>query len=151
MLEEWSLFLAEYRRRGGVCIMEGHGWQPMAEFMHLAGYPQRDVIGFCDDVASIISPLNPIVIYYSNEDVANHLERLEQLRGREWVELMEERDTLHHGLKKFGGSLLRFWREWAVLQEVIFSRCPFPKLRIRNPHGDWEGTYMSIRRFLQIE
>jgi hypothetical protein len=150
MLEEWSLFLAQRERRREVCLMEGHGWQPMAEFMYLAGYPRQTVINFCDDIASIISPLNPVVVYYAHEDIAQHLERVEQLRGRQWVAFMEDRDTMHHGLKEFGGSLLRFWSEWALLQDEIFSRCSFPKLGIGNPHDNWDATYTRILSFLQV-
>jgi hypothetical protein len=131
--------------------MEGHGWQPMAEFMYLAGYSQQAVISFCEEVAAIISSLNPVVVYYAHDDVANHIERIEQLRGRQWISFMEDRDTMHHGLNMFGGNLLQFWSGWAVLQDEIFSRCAFPKLRIQNPHDDWDAAYMRIRSLLQIE
>ena len=151
MLEEWSLYLAGRGSSREVGLMEGHGWQPMAEFMFLAGYSRQAVIGFCDEVASIIGPLNPVVIYYTHEEVAEHLERVERLRGREWIAFMEDRDTRHHGLERFGGNLLHFWSEWTVLQDEIFARCPFPKLEVRNPHDDWDATYSRIRHFLGIE
>jgi len=151
MLEEWSLFFSERKGKDEVCLMEGHGWQPMAEFMYLAGYSQQSVLSFCEDVAAIIRPLNPVVVYYTHKDVVSHLERIEKLRGRQWISFMEGRDTRHHGLKKFGSSLLQFWREWAVLQDELFRRCSFPKERIQTPHDDWDVTYMKIRNFLQIE
>lgn len=150
MLEEWSLFLAARAGRAEVCLLEGHGWQPMAEFMYLAGYTPQAVIEFCADVASIISPLDPVLVYYAQEDVASHLRRVERLRVRQWISSMESRDTMHHGLDKFGGRLLQFWSEWAVLQEELYSRCPFPKLRLRDPHGDWDAAYTKIRNFIQL-
>jgi hypothetical protein len=64
---------------------------------------------------------------------------------------MEQRDAEHHGLDAFGGSLLKFWREWNTLQNEIFNRCSFPKLRVENPHGDWEFTYEQVVNFLQIQ
>src|SRR5262249_39887227 len=95
--------------------MEGHGWQPMAEFMYLAGHSRQSVLDFCGKIESIISPLNPAVIYYAVDNIAEHLERIAQMRGRDWIRLMEQRDVEHHGLDAFGGSLLQFWDEWNIL------------------------------------
>jgi len=150
MLEEWQLFLDERERVGQICVMEGHGWQPMAEFMYLAGCSRSAVLGFCDKIEAIISPLNPLIIYYTVDDVANHLERIAQMRGRDWIDFMEQRDVEHHGLDAFGNSLLTFWSAWTVLQDEIFNRCTLPKLRVENPHDDWEATYKKVVSFLQI-
>ena len=150
MLAEWRLFLDERVRVNNLCVMEGHGWQPMAEFMYLAGHSRQSVLDFCGKIESIISPLNPAVIYYAVDNIAEHLERIAQMRGRDWIRLMEQRDVEHHGLDAFGGSLLQFWDEWNVLQNEIFSHCRFPKLRVENPHDDWGATYKEIASFLQI-
>jgi len=151
MLVEWSLFLEERERVGDLCLIEGHGWQPMAEFMYLAGYSSTAILDFCHKIEVIVHPLNPIVIYFAVDNVAAHLERIAQMRGREWIDFMEQRDVEHHGLDAFGGSLLNFWREWSTLQNEIFSRCFFPKLCVENPRDDWESTYETIRSFLQIQ
>lgn len=150
MLAEWHLFLNERKRIGNLCVMEGHGWQPMAEFMYLAGYSRNAVFDYCDKIAVILSSLNPVVICYTVDNVASHLERITQMRGQEWIDFMEQRDIEHHGLDAFGGSLLKFWREWSILQDEIFSNYSFPKLRIENPHNDWEATYLKIVSFLQV-
>gem|GEM_PF-3965084 len=64
MLEEWQRFLHERERVDDLCVMEGHGWQPTAEFMHLAGYSHNSVFDLCNKIEALISPLNPIVIFY---------------------------------------------------------------------------------------
>lgn len=150
MLEEWHFFLNERERTGNLCVTEGHGWQPMAEFMYLAGYPPESVLDFCDKIAIIINRLNPVLIYYSFDDVKKHLEKIKQLRGQQWIDFMEQRDIEHHGLDAFGGSLLQFWKEWTVFQNEIFNRCSFPKLLVENPHDNWEIAYRKILSFLQV-
>jgi len=150
MLAEWRLFLAERQRVGSICVMEGHGWQPMAEFMYLAGSSRESVLDFCDRIAVIISPLYPTVIYYTVGNVDEHLKRIAQIRGRDWIDFMEQRDVEHHGLDAFGNSLLQFWSEWTVIQSEIFDRCRFPKLRVNNPHDDWGAAHQKVADFLQI-
>jgi hypothetical protein len=72
------------------------------------GHSRQSVLDFCGKIETIISPLNSAVIYYAVDNIAERLERIAQMRGRDWIRLMEQRDVEHHGLDAFGGSLLQF-------------------------------------------
>jgi hypothetical protein len=150
MLDQWRRFAALVEGEDVAVVTEGHGWQPMAEFLYLAGGDAGQALAFCAELAEIVAPLRPALVYLEPGDVAAHLARLERLRPG-WLVAMEARDTAAHGLARWGGSLLRFWRDWSRVQGEAFSRWPHAKLRVADPQEDWAAARGAILDFVGVD
>lgn len=54
------------------------------------------------------------------------------------------------GLSDFAGWV-QFFEEWQRMVQRLYNDWPYRKIKIQNPHEDWEKAYQQMYSFLQIE
>ena len=47
-------------------------------------------------------------------------------------------------------GMLALLEEWAQVTSTLYDRVPFPKVKIQNPHEDWELAMQQMRAFLGL-
>jgi hypothetical protein len=153
MIPLWSSFVDHAMQESIVTIIESRLWQNTALFMFMSNWEAEDILQFSQQIGQALAPLSPLLVYLDQEDTEAALNRLYTLRGENWIQGALDSTTSYswfqsRGLKNFAGWV-QFFEEWQRVVERLFADWPYPKLKIRNPHDDWEKAYQQIDDFLK--
>jgi hypothetical protein len=152
MIPLWSSFTKHAMQEPIVTIIESRLWQNTALFMFMSNKEVEDILQFSQQIGQVLAPLSPILIYLDQEDTGTGLRRLYTLRGEKWMQEALEMTTVYpwfqsRGLKDFVGWV-QFFTEWQRVVTQLFNNWPHEKIKIQNPHDDWESAYQQIDSFL---
>ncbi|MBN2554476.1 MAG: hypothetical protein JXA97_00935 [Anaerolineales bacterium] len=113
---------------------------------------QEDAVGQVHDLADIIRPLNPVVVYLSPADVRVTLERARSERPQGWVDRVgayfseqawgKARDV--HGYE----GMIRFHEMRQTLDLEILASLDFETAILKAPEKDWDAARTTLRRLL---
>lgn len=161
-LRKWQGFVNAARQSQAVIIGDGllfHG--NMMDLLLLDPKPES-VKSYIKDVVSVLRDLNPVLIYFYQDDIAESLRRTAATRGDEWISRQaqwklaspygRERGLAQlpaFDLPGFGG-LISLFREFRSLSDAIIAELPIPVLRIDNSAGAWPEYYQKILNFLEL-
>lgn len=124
---------------------------PMCEIMMRFGFAQEVSLHYIEEIAEIIRPMNPIVIYLKNEEIADTVRTTESERPG-WLDAVVD----YHvngayakciGAKGFEGYIAclleRQRRELSILSELPVESCV-----LENPQRDWQNAKTVLRQIL---
>jgi thymidylate kinase len=166
-LQRWEKFAKEANCKETINIMESCFWQTGLMFMYDAGASEDEISENNQRIAATIAKLKPVLIYFVYDNIEKSLARTFQLRNQEglrdwentgiyqsweqWVlELSEKQKwSTDRGLKG-REAWFRFFEEWASIAEKLYDVLTFPKIKILNPHSDWNLATRKIREFLEL-
>jgi hypothetical protein len=142
MIPLWSSFAEHAMQETVVTIIESRLWQNTAFFMFMSNWEAEDILQFSQQIGRVLAPLSPFLVYLDQEDTEAALNQgaLDSTTSYSWFQ--------SRGLKNFAGWV-QFFEEWQRVVERLFADWPYPKLKIRNPHDDWEKAYQQIDDFLK--
>jgi thymidylate kinase len=81
--QNWKDFTAKARQRSTVSIIESRFWQTDAMYLYLSGYPEKEAIESSHRIISIISVLNPVLIYLAPQDIGKVLAQVTEAKNQE--------------------------------------------------------------------
>ncbi|MBP3656561.1 MAG: hypothetical protein J6K32_07695 [Clostridia bacterium] len=124
---------------------------PMCETMMRFGFPEETSMRYIREIAQIIRPLHPVVIYLKNTEIAASVHRAAQDRPG-WLDAVIPyhvnggygRQT---GAAGFEGYI-RCLEERQARELRILSALPVQTLILDNPQRDWACAHETIRQFL---
>jgi hypothetical protein len=153
MIPLWSSFVDHAIQESIVTIIESRLWQNTAFFMFMSNWEAEDILQFSQQIGQVLAPLSPLLVYLDQEDTEAALRRLYTLRGEKWMQEALEMTTAYpwfqsRGLKNFAGWV-QFFEEWQRVVERLYQDWPHRKIKIPDPHADWERAYQQIDAFLQ--
>jgi len=153
-LARWRAFAEEHARGDAVAVFDSCLFGYMTWGLFPADVPWGEIEAYVAEVERIIAPLNPAVIYLSQQDIGRALRRIIERRGRDTEEFLVGRTTGNPygkrlGLQGFEG-LIRHWTDFRALTDGLFARCPFEKLAIENSAGDWRAYEARMLDFLGL-
>jgi hypothetical protein len=153
MIPLWSSFTEQAIREPIATIIESRLWQNTALFMFMSNWEAKDILQFSQQIGQVLAPLSPLLVYLEQEDTEAALRRLYTLRGEKWMQEALEMTTAYpwfqsRRLKDFA-SWVQFFTEWQQVVTQLFNDWPHHKIKIQNPHDDWESAYQQIDAFLQ--
>ena len=151
----WAAFAEQALQENAVTIIESRLWQNTALFMFMSEYPIDEILHVHRLVWEELISIAPNVIYLYQENIEIALKRLSTLRSKDMMEKDIQATSQYkwfqsRGLNDFGGWA-QFFEEWQPVAELLYSDWPFGKIKIRNPHDDWEQAYQQMYHFLQVE
>ena len=152
MLERWREFAesaASDTRYVFNCVLLQN---PMCETMMRFGFAPEVSEGYIGEIARIVQPMEPVVIYLQNEDIAASVEKAAGERPG-WLEGVID----YHVNGAYGRSIgaegfdgyIRCLAERQRRELDMLNRLPIRSLVVSNPHRDWTGARESIRRFVE--
>ena len=149
----WQVFLQSTIDNQTVTIIESRLWQNTSLFMYMAEFPIAEIVELQDRVNHALAPASPILIYLYQADVKEALERLSELRDDGWISWALEMTSKYSWFQSRGkddfSGWLEFFEEWLIVVEELYSRWPYKKMRVSNPHDNWTLAYSEIEEFLQ--
>jgi hypothetical protein len=163
MLEMWQRFAQARQADTTITVMESRFWQTSVMLMYIAGHPVDGVLASNRRVVEIIQPLNPVLIYFTIDNLRGFVEHTIQIKETEWQRgglpgtwaghvfaAFEGQPWLaERGLSGQGG-FVTLLEEWMDVSEQLYAQLPFPKLKINNPQQNWAASMRQMRDFLEL-
>ena len=151
MLDKWRQFVREANADTAYvfnCVLLQN---PMCETMMRFGFDENASFGFISEIAEIIAPMQPLVIYLRNDDIAECVQRASAERDG-WLDAVVD----YHVNGAYGRSIgasgfdgyIRCLDERQRRELAMLSRLPVRSIVADNPHRDWKSAYKQIKKHL---
>lgn len=126
---------------------------PMCETMMRFGKPEEESLAFVSQIAERIAPLDPVVVYLKNDEIAQSIQAVAPERG-DWLDEV----IAYHVSGAYGRSINAqgFEGYIACLEErqrrelSMLEKLPVRSLVVDNAQRDWDGAHEKIRAFLGL-
>ena len=154
MLEKWRQFVRTADENTIYvfnCVLLQN---PMCETMMRFGFDQEESRQYIAQIAEIIRPMNPVVIYLKNEDIADSVRKAAAERPG-WLDGVID----YHVQGAYGKSIgaegfegyIQCLTERQERELRILSALPVESLILENPQRDWEAAHNQLVAELQAE
>ncbi|MBQ2954066.1 MAG: hypothetical protein IJE07_11060 [Clostridia bacterium] len=147
MLDKWRRFVREADPDTAYvfnCVLLQN---PMCETMMRFGMPEEASAAHILAIAEIIAPMEPVVVYLHNDDVAQTVQRTAQERPG-WLEAV----IPYHAEGGYGRSIgaagfegyIACLQERQRREERILASLPLRAVTLRDAHRDWAAARASL-------
>ena len=149
MLEKWKSF-TDYSVLDTVYVFNCVFLQnPMCETMMRFGFSFEKSKEYISQIAEIIKPLEPVIIYLKNNDIRSSVEKASRERDG-WLDAV----THYHVNGTFGKSInaegfegyISCLEERQKRELDILSALDIESVVLDNPQRDWNSAYEDIRK-----
>ena len=141
----FSQFVSEHMHTQEVVIVKAYMFQNTIGFAYNMGMPAEDVLTLTADLQQILSPLEPVLIYYYQMNVEQNWRWICELRGPGFTEdrcgIYNDEDFITAG---------EFWTKNQNFINTIVQEWDIPKLIIHNQNYLWDEYKERILNFLHI-
>ena len=163
VLQQWKNFVRRAKQQEVVNIIESRFWQTDAMYLFLSGHSEFEVLERNQRIISVLAELNPVLIYLAPKDIEQLHVQIIKRKNKKWRESGREGsweewgNRVYERQKWFTNRLLdskamaMFFREWASIADMLYESFPFQKIKVQDPHTDWEHTIGDIQDYLEIE
>ena len=154
-LSKWRAFAAFAQSKDIVTIFDGKPFHISVMDMALQDeVTQQQVVDYAGEIANLTRPLNPKLVYFRQDDVAQSMRKLGAERGEEWVQefiqLIESSSTFRNiDFAGFAG-MVQFLEKYRTLVEAAISVMDVQKLSIDTSAGDWPTYREEVGAFLSF-
>jgi hypothetical protein len=153
-LQKWQAFVAEVQSSRRVAVVDGLLFHGNLTDVLLMDAPLPVMQHYVARVATTIAPLQPVVLYCYQRDVAQALERTCATRGQEWKTFQINWKVgspycIRRGLHGYEG-FVQLYETYRVLCDALVAALPFPTLMLDTTDGDWPRCYREMLTFLQL-
>lgn len=151
MLEKWKSFYnsadEEIIYVFNCCLLQN----PMCETMMRFGFSMEQSMRFINRICEIIRPLQPVVVYLKNDDIAERIAKTAEEREG-WLDAVID----YHVNGAYGKSIdakgfkgyISCLEERQKRELAILSQIPVESIVVENPHRDWEDAYEKIKELI---
>lgn len=154
ILERWRQFVAKVLDDETIYIFDGVFFQnPICEMMMWFDLPRDEIDSFMKELADIVRPLSPLVIYLESDQIEARIREVSAEREYEWlVDLIAYHTGQGFG-EKMGvpdleGCILCLEARQAVELELL-GKLGLDHLILENPFLDWVESCNVIRSRLR--
>lgn len=151
MLEKWQNFVQESEENKVYvfnCVLLQN---PMCETMMRFGFTEEESYEYIEKIVKLIQPMNPVVIYLKNNDIADSVNKAALERPGWLDEVIDYHVNGSYGrsiaVKGFDGYISCL-KERQERELRILSKLPINKLIVDNPQRDWESAQETIKKYL---
>ena len=154
ILDRWRGFAAQLEESDGVVILDSCLYGYLTWTLFPADVPTSVIVEYVQEVEAILRPLDPLLIYLFQNDVALALNRLGLARGGAWSDEMVRRDTSTPYARRRGlvglDGYHEFWRSYQALSNELFERSAFDRIKVEVSAGDWGRYESEVLAFLEL-
>ena len=152
MLEKWRKFVRESDPETAYvfnCVLLQN---PMCESMMRFGFPEEVSENYIKEIAEIIQPMDPAVIYLKNSEIAASVQKTASERPG-WLEAVID----YHVNGAYGKSIhaegfdgyIHCLLERQERELRILSKLNMKSLVLNDPQKDWNSAHETIRGYLE--
>lgn len=151
MLEKWQSFVRNADKETVYvfnCVLLQN---PMCETMMRFGFSAEQSFDYISKITEIIKPMNPIVVYLKNDDIAECVRKASAEREG-WLDGVIN----YHVNGAYGKSInaegfdgyIHCLEERQKRELDILARLSVKSTVIDNPHRNWAGAYNEIKKII---
>ncbi|KYP82068.1 hypothetical protein [Ferroacidibacillus organovorans] len=154
-LTRWREFVQTQLQRDEITIFECCFIQnPLTAMLGRYDAPEEAIINYVLELANVIKPLFPQLIYFHPGDVRVTLNRAFEKRSSEWKEGVTQYFTkqgygLSHGLTGFDG-LVEFLVVRTHIERKVLRQLPLRKKVIDNNDLNWDRVRQEVIRCVDV-
>lgn len=154
-LEKWACFTEKaLRNENEIYIIDSSLFQFQIFTYMWKNAPYEELEQFILKLIEIVKPLNPSLIYFYRENPQNTIDFLENLRGKQFIENMWERDKAepyYHDKPAGAEGFKQFLLNYAETADKLFDASNCRKASVEITKQDWNTYENSILSFLGME
>jgi hypothetical protein len=152
--QKWRTFVTRARQSHRIYVFDGQLFHGDFTSLFLMNCSSVQLSQYMQEVLQLAQPLQPMMIYLYQRDVANALERMGRQRGEGWITYQVDWKTnspycQEHGLCGKAGWI-SLYKEYRALTDTCFNQITLRKLAIENSTGQWDEYLGKILDFIQI-
>lgn len=151
----WENFVRQARKKPAITILESRLWQSTGLYMYMGSVDEEEIVDFTHQVYKVIYPLFPILIHLDQDDTETALKRLYALRGKEWMDAAIAETLQYSWFQPRDDDeftrWVKFFEAWGKVAARLFDDWRGGKIRIMNPHEDWDNAHRQILSFIQTD
>ena len=150
----WQAFVARGLLEPHIYVFDGQLFHGDFTSLFLMGCPPASLRQYVQTVLQLAGPLNPMIIYCYQDDVAQALDRIAAQRGQGWVESQVAWKVAspygqQRGLAGIDGWK-QLYREYRQVTDMCLQTLEVPTITIETSAGDWLRYQTRIRTFLDL-
>ena len=150
MLDKWRRFVREAESDKIYvfnCVLIQN---PMCETMMRFGFDEQTSQNYIEEIASIIRPMNPLIVYLKNDDIADSVLNA-ALQRLGWLEAVID----YHVNGAYGKSIgangfngyIDCLRERQQRELRILNKLSLRNIVLNNPQRDWQAVRMFLNDY----
>jgi hypothetical protein len=150
----WQVFVRQALTGSHSFVFDGQLFHGDFTCLFLMECSPRELKQYVDTVLKLAQPLNPMIIYCYQDDVARALDRIGAQRGQGWVESQVnwkvaspygQRRGLHgiHGWKQL-------YQDYRQLTDSCLETLSIPAMAIETSAGEWSSYQARICTSLHL-
>lgn len=147
MLDKWRQFVREAKPDTAYvfnCVLLQN---PMCETMMRFGFSESESQYYIEEIAKIIAPMNPLVIYLKNDEITESVRKAEEERPG-WLDAV----IAYHTCGAYGKSMgahgfdgyISCLQERQLREMRILDTLPVDKWILDNPQKNWEMAKKNL-------
>jgi Cdc6-like AAA superfamily ATPase len=154
ILNRWRHFSEEAEKQDKIYIFECAFLQnPINTFLARDDRPKSEIIDYFSQLANTIEKLNPLILYYYQDNVKETLDRVVNTRSKEWLDFVTwywtgQEYGKNRGLKGYEG-VVSYLQDKKQLDLDILKTIPIQHLLLDNSSYDWEQRLVEIHHYLE--
>jgi len=153
-LEKWMNFTENaLKNREEVYIIDSAIFQFQIFTFLFKIRPYAELQSFINQIADIIRPLNPCLIFLYRVNTEATIDYLEKDRGTSYLEYIWNRDKdqpYYTGKPSGAESFKQFLRDYASMADLLFDSFPFEKLSLEISDRNWACREDEMLSFLDV-
>lgn len=147
-LARWAAFVEYTLSNAEIAVLDGQLFHGDLTHLLLMEADTSLIFGYIRKLATVVTPLNPLVLYLWQEDVEEAIRRVCVERGPEWIayQVNWKLAAPYCVSKGYVGldGLISLYRDYRQLTDGLFQELPLAKLAIENSGRDWPAYERRI-------
>jgi hypothetical protein len=140
-IAKWRSFVARSLAAERISIVDGQLFHGNLTSLLLLEADADLIAAYCREVVAVIKPLNPLLIYFHQDDVDSAIRVVSAQRGEKWVNYqvnwkLTSPYASRRGLAGLDG-LVALYRQYRALTDQLFADLDIPKISIENSRQQW--------------
>jgi hypothetical protein len=153
-LARWADFVEATQRNSPIPVMDGQLFHGDLTHMLLMEADSALILEYMRELAVVITPLNPFVLYFWQRDIETAIRTVCAERGPEWTDYqlnwkLAGPYCVRRGYQGLDG-LVSLYRDYRRITDDLFHQLPLAKLAIENSDKDWTAYESQVLKALQL-
>jgi hypothetical protein len=155
-LEKWKEFVEQAKSGVHEYILECCYLQnPFTFLLGKHNCSKEIIFNFLNQITNVITELDPVIVYFEQDNVAENLKKIRQERSVEWFDFI----TWYYTGQEYGkargltgeSGVLSFLEERKELEKEFLQGATARSIMINNTNADWERIHHHIAVELGLE
>jgi len=152
--EQWKEFSNMVENCDCVYVLESCIYQNILWFLFYYDFDRQIIKDFSHQLCRTVIKLNPVIIYFHQQDIESMMKKNCQRRGnawKQWFTKFPEKSLYCQNRNLFGETgAIKYLDDFQNMAMELFQESNFKKIQIENTAQDWENYRKQIFDILEL-